>query len=334
MRRRALLAAALGAAGCGKKPEAGTRREVSVAMSEHLTVSSMHLAEELGYLRMAGFLFKPLTLTPQQAIPLLAGGKVDVFLGGVSPQILNAVARGMRIRAVAGREYVNPACGEGYTLYANRRAFGGGPVEARRLKGRRFSVRKRGITEFVLDTFLKSQGMKQDDVERMDLPLKESLAALAANKVDALFDVEMSRSPLAVSPQILKVWRFSEVHPFHQFSFVVYGESMLKQGLGPGSRFLAAYLQAAGEFLDGRTPRFMREFAKRNGLDVDRTVHECRETFPRDGSIDIASLERTLTWNAERGYTTRAVRPEEIVDDSYLKESRSLLRTGLWRVAP
>ncbi len=253
-RRHFLTGAALAATACARKPQDEPQREVSVALAEHLSVSTMHLADERGYLRQAGLQFKPMRLSPLQAIPLLAGGKLDVFLGGVPSPVLNAVIRGMNIRVVAGREYVSPSCGEGYTLYAHRGAFGGGAIDPRRLKGKRFSVRSRGITEFILDTFLNTFGMKMEDVQRVDLTLSDSLAALSERKIDALFDIELSRSPLAISPDIVKVWRFSEVHPFHQFSFIIFGDSMLRAGLGPGSRFIAAYLQARASFWTASRP--------------------------------------------------------------------------------
>lgn len=257
-----------------------------------------------------------------------------MILGGTPSQLLNAVLRGMNIKVVAGREYVSPSCGEGYALYAHKDAFRGGAIDPRRLRGKRFSVRSRGITEFILDTFLARFGMRPEDVQRIDLPLKESLAALAGGKIDALFDIELSRSPLAISPSIVKVWRFAEVHPFQQYSFVIYGHSLLQAGLGPGSRFLAAYLKAAGEFLDGATPRFMREFAAAHGLDVDKTVAECRDTFPRDGAIDLPSLQRTIDWNVGKGYATRAIRAQEIVETKFLIEARRLLASGQWQVMP
>lgn len=56
MRRRDFSAAlGLALAGCGRAPEAAPLREVSVSLSEHLSVSAMHLADELGYLAQAGF---------------------------------------------------------------------------------------------------------------------------------------------------------------------------------------------------------------------------------------------------------------------------------------
>jgi NitT/TauT family transport system substrate-binding protein len=333
MRRREFVAAGvIATSACGARVESPLR-DVSVALSEHLSVSTMYLADESGYVRQAGFQFKPMRISALQAIPLLASGKLDVILGGVPSQLLNAVARGMNIKVVAGREYVSPSCGEGYVLYAHREAFKGGAIDPRRLRGRRFSVRSRGITEFILDSFLKHFGMKPEDVDRVDLPLKESLAALAGGKIDALFDIEISRSPLATSPEIVKVWRFAEVQPFHQYSFVIFGDSLLKAGLGPGSRFLAAYLAAAGDFLDGRTPKFMREFAATHGLDVEKTVAGCRDTFPRDGAIDLPSMQRSIDWNVSKGYATRALRAEEIVDTKFLMEGRRLLASGQWRVA-
>jgi ABC-type nitrate/sulfonate/bicarbonate transport system substrate-binding protein len=240
----------------------------------------------------------------------------------------------MKIRVVAGREYINPSCGEGYTLYAHRGAFGGGAIDPRRLKGKRFSVRRRGITEFVLDTFLGAYGMKPEDVVIVDLPLNESLAALSGRKIDALFDLELSVSPQAMSTDIVKVWRFADVHPFHQFSFVVFGDSMLRMGLASGSRFLAAYLQAAGEFLDGHTPRFMRDFAASHGLDVEKIVSACRDTFRRDGSVDSASVQRIIDWNVGKGYATKPLKAEQIIDLSYLQEARRLIASGGWRVGP
>lgn len=332
MRRRAFVAAALAASSCSRRGRDGRLRPVSVGLTNHLSVSSVHLADEGGHFRAAGFEFNPIQLTPLQAVPLLADGKLDVFLGGIPPSLTNAVAKAMPVRVVAGREYASPSCGEGYVLYAHRGAFADGAVDPKRLKGKRFSVRVRGITEFILDAFLQAHEMRPDDVQRVDLPLSESLAALAGNKVDALFDIETSRSPLAMSPDIVKVWRYSSIQPLHQYSFIVFGTSILREGSGTGSRFLAAYLKAAGEFIDGRTPKFMREFAAKHQLDVEKVVNECRNTFPRDGAIDLPSIQRTIDWQLRRGYATQKVTVEQLVDGSYLKEARDLLASGRWRV--
>lgn len=335
MRRRDLLAlAGLAAQGCKRGGAPAALREISISMSEHLSVSSMHLADEAGYMRAAGFRMKPVRLSALQAIPLLAGGRVDVVLGSVPAAMINAVLRGMQIRVVAGREYVSPTCGDGYTLYSRKAVFQGGPADPRRLKGKRFSIRSRGITEFILDAFLAKFGMKQDDVQRIDLPLRESIAALAGGQIDAMFDTELSRSPLSVSPEIVRVWRYADIQPYHQYSFIAFGATMLNAGLEPGARFLAAYLKAAGDFLDGKTPRFMRDFAATHGLEVEKTVAECRDTFSRDGTIDAASVQRIIDWQVSRGYASAPIKAEQLIDGRYLPEARRLLTSGQWRVRP
>lgn len=78
----------------------------------------------------------------------------------------------------------------------------------------------------------------------------------------------------------------------------------------------------------------MRDFAASHGLDVGKTVAECRDTFPRDGAIDTASMQRTIDWHVRKGYATAPVNAAQLIDASFLEEARKLLATGGWRRAP
>lgn len=335
MKRRELLLSLPAAllAGCRRRPP-GQLRTLSVSVAEHLSLSPFYLAMEEGYFGEAGFEVELVRLGGIQALPLLAGGKLDVSFGGLSASVLNAVARGMRIRVVAGREFANPGCGESLTLYAHRAAFGDGPIDPRRLRGKRFSIRLRGITEFVLDVFLKQHGLESDDVQKVDLPLSEALAALAANRIDAFMDAELAQSPLSVSPDLVKLWRLVDALPGHQYSFILFGESLLEAPVETGARFLAAYLEGAKRFLEGVTPRFMIEFAEKHGLDLQKTVSACRATFAPDGAIDLASIERIIEWNFTKGYATERLEPSRLIDTRFIEEARQMVRSGAWRLAP
>lgn len=337
MQRREFLAippalAGLGLSGCSAPSDTGSVRSLSVSLSDRLSSSPAFLAEERGFFRDAGYELDIVRLSTIQGIPLLAGGKLDVGFGGLSSPLINAVARGMNIRIVCGREQVNPDCGNTYTLYARREVFEGGPVDVEKLRGRRFSVRVAGITELVLDTFLDQTGIPEDQVERVDLQLNESLAALASGQIDAMFDIEFESSPLAASPEIVRVWRLADVYPNHQYSFIVFGDSMLSGDPMDGARFLAAYLKGGEEFLAGETPEFMREFARNNNLDMDETVFGCRETFAADGAIDLPSLQRIIDWNVRKGYATDPMDASQLVDSSYVDQARLLLAEDNWRV--
>jgi NitT/TauT family transport system substrate-binding protein len=311
----------------------GPEREISISVSQHLSVAVAHLAEESGYFRQAGIRLKKLSLRVPQAVPLLAGGKLDVALGGLGANLVNVVLRGMSTQVVAGRERANPDCGEPFSLYAHRGVFDTEEIDLRRLRGRRFSVRRHGIADFILDIFLADIGLSRDDIECVDLSLQESMAALSSRKVDALFDLEFSQSPLAASPDIVRVWRFAEALPGHQYSFVLFGDSMLKEDLQVGARFLAAYLKAAQEYQEGRTPEFLREFAAQHKLDEQSIVSACRDTYPTDGSIDLPSIQRMVDWYVSRGLATEPLPASRLVDTRFLELAQRLLASGSWQVS-
>jgi len=331
--RRQILSggAALVATGCARKPESVALREVSVALSEHLSGASVYLADELGLFAEAGFRINRVRLSARDAIPVLAGGKLDIAFGGVAAPLVTAVASGMSIRVVAGREVADPECGESFSLYANRSIFGTGPVDPQKLRGRRICIRKRGISEFLLDTFLKLNGIPHDAVEKVDLPLNEAIAALTSQRIDALLDIEFARSPAAASPQVVRVWRFADTQPGHQYSYIIFGKAMLEDRPG-AARFLAAYLEGARRFLRGETPKFMTEFATTYGLDVEQVVKACRKTFREDGSVDLPSLERLFAWQYERGYATLPLKVSQLIDTSHLEAAQRMLADGTWRV--
>lgn len=323
----------LAAAGCARKVESVAVREVSVALSEHLSLASVYLADEAGLFAEAGFRINRVRLSARDAIPVLAGGKLDIAFGGVAAPLMAAVANGMSIRVVAGREVADPECGESFSLYANKAIFGAGPVDPQKLRGRRICIRKRGISEFLLDTFLKRNGIPYDAVEKVDLPLNEAIAALSSQRIDALLDIEFARSPMAASPQIVRVWRFADAQPGHQYSYILFGKAMLEDAAG-AARFLAAYLEGARRFLSGETPKFMTEFATTYGLDVEQVVKACRKTFREDGSVDVPSLERLFAWQFERGYATLPLQISQLVDTRHLQSAQRMLADGSWRVNP
>lgn len=335
MTRRDLLglAAATATVGCSQQAADDGLREISLSLSERLTLSGAYLAEEVGYFRDAGFSLNILRLSGLQTMPLLAGGRLDLVFSPVNAGSINAMTRGLPLRVVAGREVANPNCGETFSLFAHRSAFDGGSIEPRRLKGKRFAVRSGGMSNFVLDTFLDEVGMTSSDIEQVDLSVREAIAALSTGTIDALFDSEFSYSLLATSPDVVKVWRFAEARPFHQYSYIIFGETLLQADVKVGARFLAAYLKGAGDFLDGRTPQFMRDFAASHGLDEKITVSACRDTFVRDGSIDLKSLQAYADWHVKSGRVQEPVDVSTLIDLRFLEEAQRMLADDSWRTS-
>lgn len=286
-------------------------------------MSGFYIALEAGYFERQGLdvSFVQLPNTPQ-IIPLLAEGQVEVAPAGLNVATINAVARGIRIRIVAGREVASESCGEANTLYVNARAFPDGVRDLRQLKGKRVAVRSRQtLSEFALDALLKPAGMTSDDVELVFLRPADGAAALVSGRIDALVSSYFENSPEAVSSDYRKVIGLADVLPGHQRSFTMFGPTMLEADPEIGIRFLLAYFQGASDFLKGRMGPAIYELAKASGADPESIRTACRETFVPDGAIDRPSIERTVAWTLRKGYCPRAVTAEELVDERFVGEA-------------
>jgi NitT/TauT family transport system substrate-binding protein len=331
MRRRRFLSVAGGVlgsvwAGCSRRAGRMPPGTVRVAVAPFLTMSSFYLARELGFFSSYGLDLEvrelPVTM---QRIPLLAGGEIDVAFSTLSPAFINAVARGASVKIVAGREIASVDCGDIGALYANRKAFSDGLTNLALLRGKRISiVRKAGIGEFWLEAILDSAGLRSDEVQIVELGKAEGMAALLGGAIDGRLFLDFEKDPAALSPEVVRVIGLAKVIPNFQVSHVVFGGRLLNADVSVGARFLAAYLRGAQEFLRGRTPRFMEEYARANGLDPKRTREACRNTFTPDGSIDFRSLQKFIDWAVRKGYCPQPLDAAQLVDSRFLEAARRI----------
>jgi ABC-type nitrate/sulfonate/bicarbonate transport system substrate-binding protein len=317
-----MTSAALAAgSACGRRKPAALPRKLRVGAARRLSMSSLHLANELGFFRKAGFdleIFQ--TGGASQAMALLAGSKIDVLFGSSSTACLNAVIKGLPLRIVAGREVASPTCGNVGGIYGMHRTFPHGLADVAQLKGKRVATGPMiGLAQFALDAHLAGVGLSTKDVTTVSLDFRQSVAALLGGGVDAIvFAEELERDLASMAAEIVHTPGLAHVYPNFQFSYIFFGESMLAADPDFGARFLSAYLQGAREFARGRTPRFMEEFARSNRLDVKRVVMACRNTFTSDGTIDLDSLRLFSEWAVRRKYVSRPVDTSELVDIRFL----------------
>jgi hypothetical protein len=297
------------------------------AASSYPTLAAFYLARELGYFEAAGFrLDIQQNSYATQAIPLLSGGKLDVAFNSLSPAFFNAVARGARIRIVAGREIVTPGPND-CTLYGYRPAFPRGLTNLKELTGKRIAVRgKAVVAEYWLDAMLDHAGLTEKDVRVVYLDHAESIAAIRQGKVDAMVSAFfLDRSFAALEPSLVLGVRISDILPNSQFSHVLFGQKLLDGPTETGGRFLAAYLHGVWSFARGRSPKFLDDLAKSSGWDLQRTREACRSTVPLGGSIDMPSLEHFADWAVRKGYCQPGAKISDCVDTRFLEEAHRLL---------
>jgi NitT/TauT family transport system substrate-binding protein len=287
-------------------------------------MSSFYLAHELGYFVEAGLEveIQQVRFSAEMAV-LLAGGELDVSFLAINPSFINAVAKGAKLKIVGGREIASPTCGTVGTVYGHRRSFPQGLADLRWLKGKRIAiVKKASIQEFFLDTLLESVGMSSDDVQVVELRRSEAVAALVGRKIHALLAHSFDKDPASLSSQIVRGSGFSQVLPNFQYTYLVFGQALLMTDATIGAKFFSAYLRGAKEFLEGRTPRFMEEYARSNGLDPKNTREACRNTFTPDGTINLEDLQKFIDWTVRRGYCPEPVKAAQLVDTRFLAEVR------------
>ncbi len=285
----------------------------------------LFLANESGYFADAGFDVEIVKeFGTSQSLPLLAGGKLDASLTAFGPPVVNAVVRGARVRVVAGREVISPTCGTAGTIFLSPKTFPKGAGTMRQLKGASIAVSGQSPQSgFWLEALLRNEGMRISDVVMRKMPEIQRMAAVRAGAVDGFISTEADIGAEVRLLGLLAGPRVSSVLPNYQFSHILFGSRLLDGPVETGARLLRAYLRGAGDFLRGRTPRFLEEYAKGNNIDPKPLREGCRETFERDGSIHLDDLRRYTGWMAARGMCP-AVDAMACVDTRFLDAAHAL----------
>ena len=324
MRRREWLRMGLASAGAGFGCKRRRPGKIVVATSPHVSMSGLYLAHESGYFEQAGLEveFQRIPMGTE-ALPLLAGGKLDASFFALTPSLINAIAKGAKVRIVAGRE-IAVSCNETCTLYLSRKAFPGGSAELSRLKGKRVAVSGATLTHFCLDKFLEPAGLSSKDLDIRSMRPSDATVAMTAGRLDAIITGRMDRDVKSFSEATFRVRTLAQALPDYQYSFIVFGKSLLAGDVSVGARFLASYLRGAREFAGGRTPQFLYDYAKTNNLDPHTVINACRETTTLDGSVDLRSLDIFVDWAAGMKFSEKRVPAAEMVDTRFLEEARKL----------
>jgi NitT/TauT family transport system substrate-binding protein len=300
---------------------AGARMKLRVSVGPYLAMSPFFTAYESGYFAREGFDIE-LNRGPSsvQVIPVIAGGRLDVCFLSDHAAILNAVARGARIRIVAGREIASAVCRPIAQIYVRRDRFPNGISDLRPLKGAPIGVSgyPANVSAYMFETMLRHDGMSLSDVEVRRTEMAESIPALLSGSVTAILRSATETEGHPAMAQLAKGPTFGSVEPDFEYSWILFGPRLLDGDVQNGARFLRAYLHGARDFLDGKTPAFLDDLARSEGTDPKILRGECRQTFVPDGSIRIADLERFVRWAAVKGLSPTTLRATDLVDARFL----------------
>ena len=290
--------------------------KLRLAGTMHLNLSPLHVAIEKGFFRDQGLEIEIVPLArSNDAIPVLAQGGLDVALYALNPPVINAIAKGVRIRLVAARDRVQPDCGDTGSLYSHSSIR-----SVAELKGRKVANgHAAGIVEFALDAALARTGLRPADVEVVRLLPADAAAALLRREVDALTGPDLSNMKVLRRPDFRLLTTLGRTLPGFQFAYVMFGRQLLDGPVDPGARFLRALLRGLGAYAGGATPAYMTDLAQKIGLDVAEVRTACRSHVVADGRIDRASIDRFAAWAHGKGYCEKLPSANALVEERFLQ---------------
>jgi NitT/TauT family transport system substrate-binding protein len=312
---------------------------VTVGAASTTSDAPIYIADKKGYFRAEGLEVKVTNFrSAADMVAPLATGALDAGAGSASAGLYNAVSSGIRIKIVADK--ASSAPGYGATKILVRKDHVGRRYKTLAdLKGMKFAMNAPGVSNTAtLNALLKSAGLKYADVDTVNLPFPDHIAALANKAVDASASVEPGPTIAIKNGFAVLVKADDEIIPNHQIAVLLYSETFARK-TDAAQRFMRAYLRSVrfynGALADGRM----------SGPNADEVIAILAEATPikdpavykaitptgmnPDGKVNAASLADDLQFYREQKLITGDVRLDRLIDHSFVEAAVKEL--GLYR---
>src|SRR5262245_19283607 len=227
---------------------AGDARAQSVTVGAASTTSDapIYIADRKGFFRAEGLDVKVTNFrSASDMVAPLGAGQLDAGAGSAGAALYNAVTRGIRIKIVADKASSPPGYGATKILVRKDLVESGRYKAPRDLKGMKFAMNAPGVSNTsTLNTLLKSAGLKYSDVETIDMPLPDHVAALKNRSVDAAASVEPAPAIAVKNGDAIVVKSDDEILPYHQIAVLLFSEDFALKRAPEATRFMRAYIRA------------------------------------------------------------------------------------------
>jgi ABC-type amino acid transport substrate-binding protein len=165
---------------------------VTVGAAATTSDAPIYIADKKGFFKEQGIDVKVTDFrSAADMVAPLGAGQLDAGAGSASAGLYNAVARGIKIKIVADKASSPPGYGATKILVRKDHVESGRYKEAKDLKGMKFAMNAPGVSNTAtLNALLKSVGLQYSDVETVEMPFPDHVAALKNKSVDASASVE------------------------------------------------------------------------------------------------------------------------------------------------
>jgi NitT/TauT family transport system substrate-binding protein len=318
---------------CAALAHAGTAAAQAITVGATLSTSDapIYIADKKGYFAAEGLDVKVTNFrSAADMVAPLGAGQIEAGAGSASAGLYNAVARGIRIKIVADKASSPPGYGGTKILVRKDHVVSGRYKELKDLKGMKLAMNAPGVSNTsTLNTLLKSVGLKYSDVETVDMPLPDHVAALKNRSVDASASVEPGPALAVRNDDAVVIRSDDEILPNHQIAVLLYSEEFALKRSGAARQFMRAYIRAV-RFYNGAL-----KGGRLEGPNADEVIAILSEDTPiksreiyklitptgmnPDGRVNKASLAYDLAFYTEQGLVKGSVNLDDVVDGSFVE---------------
>jgi NitT/TauT family transport system substrate-binding protein len=297
--------------------------------------AGLYVAMERGYFAEQGVQLEYVHFSSaSEMVPALATQQVEGGGLAVNPATINAVARGVEIKAVADKGSMLPGFGSQALLVRKDLVDSGRFRSLADIKGLVFATTppiNAGAGYPALERVLRQAGLTQDDIRMEAMGFPEVNAALAGRAIDFAIQTE----PLvqaAVDQGLAVRWiGQDEIYPSQQIAVIGFGPSITVQNTALGRAFVAGYLRGVRDYYravtTGNGKAEIAAIIARHSTVKDPAVVEAMTPvgLNPDGWINVDGLIADQQFYVEKGTVPTPVDIHQLVDHSYVEAALQVL---------
>ena len=313
----AFTAAMIAACSANDAPSPETQAalpKLRVTYLRHLSWGPLMIAQAEGFFKQEGLDVELVpSLNSEEQLAALVTGRIDVHPGPPHTGLLSAIARGAKLRVVAGQGEL-AADGCTYFGIVLRRDF-----DPARTPIKRMRMSQSGLTRFVVSRMLAPHHIDVKSIEGVRLPEAVMVSSLERGAIDGLAVTEPTLTRLS---KVGRVWiRGEQAAPGLQWGLVTFGERLLTRDRALGVRFLRAYGRGVDQYLEGKTPRNVAIIADGTGEPEDVVREACWLTFRAGSPVNWESLMQFQRWANTEGLMEHTLTREQLWDSTFITAS-------------
>jgi NitT/TauT family transport system substrate-binding protein len=211
----------------------------------------LYVAQDKGFFREQGIEIDYNGVTSMvQAAPFLAAGQMDVISSSTSAGVFNAISRDVSVKIVTDVTVVRPGQRNSLSVVV-RKDLADQIRDYPDLRGRTFAIHQKAqINHVELARLLDLGGLTEQDVNVVEVPFPDQVAALRNGAIDAAIEVEPMVTVLE-DQGIATRWRdMGEIYPGQVVQYLFYSAPFIRDHRDVAQRYLIAHLKAARYFED------------------------------------------------------------------------------------